>query len=148
MHTKKNSKKVHCNTSSLFWPMDFFQIMLFQQVSCDLSKHYQQVSESAQDSLQPHPSSLLAKCHWQKNVTETDLKAGKKKPWCKQQFYTAENPHCVKCLPLHLQRLAPSIVGSCITYFLPKNEWLLCWYVLWKKKTQTNIKMIKRKLPH
>lgn len=58
--------------------MDFFQIMLFQQVSCDLSKHYQQVSESAQDSLQPHPSSLLAKCHWQKNVTETDLKAGEK----------------------------------------------------------------------
>lgn len=124
--------------TTFFDPRISFKSCCFSSFLIILSKYYQQVSESTQDTLWPHPSSLLANYHWQKNVTEIDLKVGKNKTlmWT-TVFCTTENPRCIKCLPLYLQRLASTIAWRCITYFIPKNEWLLCQNVLLKKqKTQ------------
>lgn len=118
-----------------------FKFCCFSRFLVTLFKYYQQVGESAQDGLWPHPSSLLATYYWQKNVTETYLKAGEK-TWPTQQFYKAENTLYITCLPLHLQKLAPNIVWSCITCFLPKNGVIVM--LICSKK----IKIIKMKLPY
>lgn len=98
-----------------FGPWISFKLCCFSRFLMTFYKHYQQMGESAQDSLWPHPPSLLAKYYWQKNTTEADLKNQGKKAWFKQ-WYTLYN-----MLTPASPEIPSNIAWSFVTYFLPKS---------------------------